>query len=763
MGLMIEEMRRLDKKEAYELSRSFNARLITNSLFIRLLVSFVLVIVLLLTYILFSFSYFNNYIRSSIVEYNSSNLMGVMKFVENHLEESYFSDLKLYSDDKVQILNNLVTNSPVNYETMFQIYKDISNAFSNPASNIENRVLNYLHQPLVIGRAGTTNKELFFSDFFRSERYSAEFWNAQFNEDYTYRIFPAEKFFVNHSSSKLLIPTVVKSKYSHSPQHILLTFHDIEKLLQSASQSKELQMYLLDESGSVIYSNLDSETDLIDSFNGQVENIIHNNNYYFYKKGVFSKLTYVNVISIKQLSSNLARLNITLISLLVVSLLIAIATSIFLSMNFNKPIKRIVRSVQQVKPDLSLKSSIIEFKDLNTNVNSILKSMNDNIPLLKSYSFIDKLKKIRSQFPADNVEESYDTPFVFILFHIYFKAEFKETLDKDTTGANYYVREFIHVSVLELNPKSLTLQIEQDQILSILFDIKDRQAVLEKLSNMVEIFNKDKQYFFLSISLGSIHTDSHEFTKAFEEVQKMDKQRKFHDRTEIIDSLQYSSDTIIEMTSLQIQEFDANLKSGNYKIVYALVTKMLQQMAKTGATTVQFWQFSDNIINRASIVASQSNVDISQLSILSKTFVHQCYTYSQLDGFFAGCLFELCEKIRENKKEKDKITEYVFDYINNNYNQDIGLDMMADNLNVTAGYLSWYIKVNTGTNFMDYLNQVRIEKAKELLELSNERIKNIAGLVGYQNMNSFHTMFKKYTGITPKEYRQSKNIEETGE
>ncbi len=63
-------------------------------------------------------------------------------------------------------------------------------------------------------------------------------------------------------------------------------------------------------------------------------------------------------------------------------------------------------------------------------------------------------------------------------------------------------------------------------------------------------------------------------------------------------------------------------------------------------------------------------------------------------------------------------------------------------------------KKKTGKNIKDYINEYRLEQAKELLNDSRVRVSDVAAEVGYSNFSYFSTLFKKYTGLTPNEYRQ---------
>lgn len=108
-----------------------------------------------------------------------------------------------------------------------------------------------------------------------------------------------------------------------------------------------------------------------------------------------------------------------------------------------------------------------------------------------------------------------------------------------------------------------------------------------------------------------------------------------------------------------------------------------------------------------------------------------------------------------NKKDHD-VVERMIDFIHNNYNMDISLEDVATHLNLSSGYVSTLFKNYSKDNYKNYLSQYRIQKAKEYLEEDhNIKIKELAGLVGCNNPNTFIRMFKKYEGISPGQYLES--------
>lgn len=94
--------------------------------------------------------------------------------------------------------------------------------------------------------------------------------------------------------------------------------------------------------------------------------------------------------------------------------------------------------------------------------------------------------------------------------------------------------------------------------------------------------------------------------------------------------------------------------------------------------------------------------------------------------------------------------------IRNEYMEDIGLEDIAEKVCLSPSYVSFIFKKETGKNLIRYLTDYRMEKAKELLSLSNMKIVDIGKACGYQNPSYFNKLFKNYHGITPKQFREEK-------
>lgn len=114
------------------------------------------------------------------------------------------------------------------------------------------------------------------------------------------------------------------------------------------------------------------------------------------------------------------------------------------------------------------------------------------------------------------------------------------------------------------------------------------------------------------------------------------------------------------------------------------------------------------------------------------------------------------EKVRESRLHRiqlDQIRSYVIQHY---VDPAMSLDLLGSHFGLNGKYISKLFKDEFGVNFMDFVIGLRVERACKLLVETEEPIQDIAELSGYTNSISFRRTFKKITGLTPGEYRQSK-------
>ena len=118
-------------------------------------------------------------------------------------------------------------------------------------------------------------------------------------------------------------------------------------------------------------------------------------------------------------------------------------------------------------------------------------------------------------------------------------------------------------------------------------------------------------------------------------------------------------------------------------------------------------------------------------------------------------LEELAEDDAGENLRMNKVTEIIRDYIRENYMYDLSVQDLADKMNYSEPYFCRLFKQSFGQNFTAYLTEYRVSMAKKMLEEPTVNIKDIGKSVGYEDSNYFTKVFRRITGQSPSEYRNT--------
>ncbi|WP_168120175.1 helix-turn-helix domain-containing protein [Paenibacillus sp. HB172176] len=111
-------------------------------------------------------------------------------------------------------------------------------------------------------------------------------------------------------------------------------------------------------------------------------------------------------------------------------------------------------------------------------------------------------------------------------------------------------------------------------------------------------------------------------------------------------------------------------------------------------------------------------------------------------------------KLKESRKERE-YSPYVaqaVSFVRAKFSEGISLEMAAEAAGITDTYMGRLFKQETGVHFTEYLNGIRIEAAKQLIDSGDYRAKDIFERVGFSGYSYFFKVFKNHTGMTPQEY-----------
>ena len=134
-------------------------------------------------------------------------------------------------------------------------------------------------------------------------------------------------------------------------------------------------------------------------------------------------------------------------------------------------------------------------------------------------------------------------------------------------------------------------------------------------------------------------------------------------------------------------------------------------------------------------------------------------------------IMEILEVTEDNIKEYEAFLDRsmsssrnevaaVKNYIYQHYEEDLNLEMLAEKVYLSSGYLSFIFKKETGMNLNRYIRVFRMEKAKELLCSTNMKVAQVSERVGFANVSYFCRSFREYYGSSPESYRKGTGEDE---
>lgn len=139
--------------------------------------------------------------------------------------------------------------------------------------------------------------------------------------------------------------------------------------------------------------------------------------------------------------------------------------------------------------------------------------------------------------------------------------------------------------------------------------------------------------------------------------------------------------------------------------------------------------------------------------------VGQNVTKAELKRYMTDILLRALElRDRASNTQYRSLLKQAVDYIDGNFTgEDLSLNKVAREVNISANYLSAVFSQEMGITFTEYVTGKRMEKAKELLRTTDKRSGEVALAVGYRDPHYFSFLFKKTQGCTPRDYRAGKD------
>ncbi|MCR5255552.1 MAG: response regulator [Acetatifactor sp.] len=258
------------------------------------------------------------------------------------------------------------------------------------------------------------------------------------------------------------------------------------------------------------------------------------------------------------------------------------------------------------------------------------------------------------------------------------------------------------------------------------------------------------------IGISRLHTDFVEIKEAYNEAKKS--------RIEAfwLEKLQIDYDELLAFTKfeekLQAESISSYIQMlGTDKVEQAM--KNLRSIFWNARRDIDHFNLDEQLISFLSELSETYDAVLHAESERIEKFKH-LYAFKNIGFYeneFMGWLDKFTESLNhkfEDYKNKQKIQQAVM-YVRENYDKDLNMAVVSNHISMNYSLFSYAFKQYTGTNFVAFLKDIRMNKAKELLEKTDMRIVEISQKIGYENEKHFMKIFKASYGVSPTEYRKN--------
>lgn len=299
------------------------------------------------------------------------------------------------------------------------------------------------------------------------------------------------------------------------------------------------------------------------------------------------------------------------------------------------------------------------------------------------------------------------------------------------------------------------------------FVLKNSVLNARDLENtFTEFIIKKNEYLDITIKVGlsSVFTDFKMFSQKYSEASTSLSSSRFINSGEIVffSDIAKSETKDVVLSLEDIKDIEYVFRFGNDVKIDELITRLSSESYLNDGFLIHHQYYIISIANIILEYAASLNVNIRD--ILHEDFISKLFSYTDVSSmleYTKGIVLKLREvNLKSSISRTKEIIDQVVKYIETKYaDPSISLETVSDEYKISVSYLSMLLKKEKDLKFNKYLIKVRMEKAMELLRYSNSKVSDVAHQVGYNEVYYFSHSFKKYTGMSPKEYRLNEKTE----
>ncbi len=727
--------------------RRWKLSLKTNHLYFRILGYFLFL--LIPTCVVGAVVYYANIsiYKQQLADKLTSNLAASSQVIDIYLRTAEQTAMNFFINDTVQAyMSPYDIQTPDAHEKATSIIKVLASSRNIISPYIDDLFV-YADRKWVYKSEGMEDFHSFFNDFYVYEGYNDSYWGQLLKADYSFRVLKpttVSKRFV--ARSETVVP-VVTTQYIRGNQVVMVVTISASKIMDTLTNGAIVdatRFAVTDNEGNLIVADpligaSVSLPELADALQGssghgdiRIDNVDYLVNLHQSEYGwSYYALTPAHVY--KDQATGILSVTVWLALVLI---LIGVVFSFIFSTKLYNPIRNLLQAYHERE---QFSGELLENAFLN---------------LLNGASS-DKYKAFMEEIGFAEGE------YVCVCIKFNFKEAFyHEIQDVERLTILERLKKII-LGVLHHQVDTYVIEI-QNQFYAAMINLKkeeDRKELDKCLRSLLSTFEYDTKYCRLTIGVGRTYAAAADLADSFGDARialaKADPKQDF----QIIDCSDYPVEESFHFNFADENKVINGLRAGDKDVLNAIVQSTVRVNLEKDTSHNYMNLLLIELYNIGIKYAIERGITPARLlreddhRILSgkSNFTMDLNDQTELLIRFYEAIMERATSPEDNKA--GQLVSRMMSYIDENFAQDLYLERIAAEMNLSAKYVSKVFKEITGTNMTDYISMKRIGEAKQLLATTQLKNDEIAERVGIVSRATFFRLFKKYEGVTPQEYR----------
>lgn len=593
-----------------------------------------------------------------------------------------------------------------------------------------------------------------------NETFTTDFWLSLRDQTFVRKYFPQSEFRIYSStgeySSEILMPVAMRSYYDSKVLAVALL--DMTQAVDAADTYFAQGVYLFGTDGTMLYTNDPTphitslpDTDTVTGADGQ--------NYTVYTHDGMDGITYVKLLPESQSADALRKNMVFSFGALLIALVVATVLML-------PAVRRTFHPVNSMLELLQQNSRLENAGDLHgahEELQEILKLRKQQEAALAQKNAALSEYVLRSQLKNVYVDmeqpQSMEDSSAFIL---YIQVQYRDTMggyfNMTRAELENCLQEMLSSTLNRLFDTTLIFQLEPGRFAAKVTLPRPETKMGDRMERFMDRLSHEEEFAYFTVVQSALLQQQTDMATVYTQVQEAARQAVVCDHSQLL---------TLPLKKMKKPEYD--YPKSEEQLLYNAVRETRTEDAVTLARQIiednlrrridhtQMEVLCVALVNTASHAITELVPNAEKIAVASgvyNTITSRCVAARDYTEAVTGFIRTAIAASDAREPEADQLLKKAEQFLKENYQREFSGEEMANALWVSRSYLSSYYKSKTGMNLSDSIQMFRIQKAVELMKDPEVKVSELGSLVGIPSPNTFLRQFKKYTGMTPKEYRK---------